>query len=81
MCLGIPARVTAPAEVSHPAEAPYPAGSDLVQVEMAGVTRLINAGLLDVRPRPGDWVLVHMGFALSTMSQAEADEALTAFTC
>ena len=65
MCLGLPARVTASAQAG-----------DLVEVQMAGTRRLVNAGLLDVPPAPGEWVLVHLGFALSTMSAAEADEAM-----
>jgi hydrogenase expression/formation protein HypC len=65
MCLGIPARVTA--VCAHP---------DLVDVDMAGVTRTVNAGLLDDPPRPGEWVLVHMGFVLSTMTEAEARQAV-----
>jgi hydrogenase expression/formation protein HypC len=65
MCLGIPAHVV-----------DVPQGSDLVSVRMAGADRLINAGLLDDRPRPGDWLLVHMGFALSPMTAQEADEAM-----
>ena len=47
---------------------------------MAGVRRAVNVGLLD-EPRVlavGDWLLVHMGFALSTMTEAEARDALDA---
>jgi hydrogenase expression/formation protein HypC len=47
-------------------------------VDMGGVSRAINLGLLDERPRPGDWVLVHMGFALSAMTAEEASDALAA---
>ena len=58
MCLGIPARIT-DGDTGHP---------DLATVDMGGVTRVVNIGLLDEPPRPGDWILVHMGFALSTMT-------------
>ena len=68
MCLGIPARITDGA-TGHP---------DLATVDMGGVTRVVNIGLLDEPPRPGDWILVHMGFALSTMTAEEAADALAA---
>jgi hydrogenase expression/formation protein HypC len=68
MCLGIPAQLVA-GDTGHP---------DLAMVDMGGVSRAINLGLLDERPRPGDWVLVHMGFALSAMTAEEASDALAA---
>ncbi len=68
MCLGIPARLVA-GDTGHP---------DLVLVDMGGVSRTVNVGLLDEPPRPGEWVLVHMGFALSTMTAEEASDALAA---
>ena len=68
MCLGIPAQLVA-GDTGHP---------DLAMVDMGGVSRAINVGLLDDRPGPGDWVLVHMGFALQTMTAQEARDALDA---
>ena len=68
MCLGIPARLVA-GDAGHP---------DLVMVDMGGVSRAVNIGLLDEPPRPGNWVLVHMGFALSAMTAEEARDALDA---
>jgi len=68
MCLGIPAQLV-DGETSHP---------DLATVDMGGVRRLINVGLLDEPVKPGDWVLVHMGFALSAMTPDEARDALDA---
>jgi hydrogenase expression/formation protein HypC len=68
MCLGIPAQLVA-GETGHP---------DLARVDMGGVTRVINMGLLDDPLGPGDWVLVHMGFALQAMTAAEAQDALGA---
>jgi hydrogenase expression/formation protein HypC len=68
MCLGIPARLVA-GDTGHP---------DLVMAEVGGVPRPVNIGLLDERPGPGDWILVHMGFALSVMTAAEAQDALDA---
>ena len=42
-------------------------------VEVAGVRRYIDTGLLqDDPPRAGDWVLVHVGFAMSKISEEDA---------
>jgi hydrogenase expression/formation protein HypC len=68
MCLGIPAQLVA-GETGH---------EDLVMATVGGVPRPVNLGLLDERPAPGDWILVHMGFALNTMTAAEAQDALDA---
>jgi hydrogenase expression/formation protein HypC len=68
MCLGIPAQLVA-GETGHP---------DLVVAEVGGVPRTVNVGLLDERPGPGDWILVHMGFALNVMTPEEAADALDA---
>ena len=68
MCLGIPAQLVA-GETGHP---------NLVMAEVGGVPRTVNVGLLDERPGPGDWILVHMGFALNVMTPQEAADALEA---
>lgn len=68
MCLGIPAQLVA-GDAGH---------QDLAVAEVGGVPRIINLGLLDERPGPGDWVLVHMGFAMSVMTAAEAKDAIAA---
>jgi hydrogenase expression/formation protein HypC len=68
MCLGIPAQVVA-GETGHP---------DLVVAEVGGVARTVNIGLLEERPGPGDWILIHMGFALNVMTAQEAADALAA---
>jgi hydrogenase expression/formation protein HypC len=48
-----------------------------VEIEVSGVTRIVNIGLLeDEDLRPGDWVLIHVGFAMSKIDEAEADLAL-----
>lgn len=70
MCLGIPAQVVS-VGTDHP---------DLATVEMAGLRRTVNVGLLDETLTPGNWILVHMGFALSTMTEDEAADALSVFT-
>lgn len=68
MCLGIPAQLVA-GETGH---------QDLVMAAVGGVPRPVNIGLLEERPGIGDWVLVHMGFALSAMTPTEAQDALDA---
>jgi hydrogenase expression/formation protein HypC len=65
MCLGIPGRI-----LELPADLP-----DLGRVDVEGVVRGINMSLLaDDPPVPGDWVLIHLGFALQKMTEAEVLE-------
>lgn len=68
MCLGLVGRV-----VELISDRP-----DLALVDVAGVRRPINVGLLEGSdaPAPESWVLVHMGFALQTLTDDEAAEAL-----
>ena len=51
----------------------------IAKVEVAGVRRNVNIGLLDEDgdgARPGDWVLIHVGFALSKVDEVEAQATL-----
>jgi hydrogenase expression/formation protein HypC len=51
----------------------------LALVDVAGVQRNVNIGLLDadgISAQPGDWVLIHVGFALSLVDEAEAEATL-----
>ena len=67
MCLGIPGEV-----IEF-----LPGQADLARVDVSGVRRVINVGLLaDEKVEPGDWVLIHVGFALSKIDEAEAAAAL-----
>jgi hydrogenase expression/formation protein HypC len=67
MCLGIPGEVV---EL-------LPDRPDLAKVDVSGVRRAINIGLLaDQVVEPGDWVLIHVGFALSKIDEDEAKAAL-----
>jgi hydrogenase expression/formation protein HypC len=67
MCLGIPGEVI---EI-------LPDQPDLAMVEVSGVKRAINIGLLtDDPPIPGDWILIHVGFALSKIDEQEAKAAM-----
>jgi hydrogenase expression/formation protein HypC len=68
MCLGIPGEVI---EIRQ--DQP-----DLAKVDVSGVKRLINIGLLsDDPPKPGEWVLIHVGFALSKIDEGEAAAAMS----
>ena len=67
MCLGIPGEV-----VEIRADE-----TDLARVDVAGVRRMVNIGLLEGQSLvPGDWVLIHVGFALSKIDEAEARAAM-----
>jgi hydrogenase expression/formation protein HypC len=69
MCLAIPGRVI---EVVDEA-------NRLARVDVAGVQRTVNIGLLDGDGNgagPGDWVLIHVGFALSKVNEDEAQATL-----
>ena len=70
MCLAIPGRII---EVVDEA-------NRLARVDVAGVQRNVNIGLLDADPGggvgPGDWVLIHVGFALSQVDEEEAAATL-----
>ncbi len=67
MCLGIPGEIV---EVLDD-------GRDLAMVSVAGVRRAVNIGLLvEEDLQPGDWILIHVGFALSKIDEREAQAAL-----
>jgi hydrogenase expression/formation protein HypC len=67
MCLGIPGQVVKISE-----ENPH-----LARVDVSGVSRIVNIGLLeDEGLILGDWVLIHVGFAMSKIDEEEAALAL-----
>lgn len=67
MCLGIPGRIV-DFDTDHP---------DLALVDVSGMARPINLGLLSPQAlKIGDWVVIHMGFALERMTEEEATEAV-----
>ncbi|MER5644647.1 HypC/HybG/HupF family hydrogenase formation chaperone [Streptosporangium sp. NPDC002524] len=50
---------------------------DLAMVDVCGVKRAINIGLLEGQlVVPGDWILIHVGFAMSKIDEVEARAAL-----
>jgi hydrogenase expression/formation protein HypC len=61
VCLAIPGQIL---EITDEA-------NRLARVDVAGVRRTVNTGLLD-SAEPGDWVLIHVGFALSRIDEEEA---------
>jgi len=76
MCLGIPGEVIE-LMADHP---------DLAMVSVEGVKRAVNVGLLREDGNghepgrldliPGDWILIHVGFALSKIDEKEAKASL-----
>jgi hydrogenase expression/formation protein HypC len=69
MCLAIPGQVV------EFVDAP----NRLARVDVAGVRRTVNVGLLDGEDGgvgTGDWVLIHVGFAISKVDEEEAEATL-----
>lgn len=67
MCLAIPGMIV---EIS-------PENRDSALVDVVGVRRRIDLGLLlEDPPVPGDWVLIHVGFAMSKISEADAADQM-----
>jgi len=66
MCLAIPGQIVE--IVDEP--------NRLARIAVAGVQRTVNVGLLD-GVEPGDWVLIHVGFAISKVDEDEAQATLT----
>jgi hydrogenase expression/formation protein HypC len=71
MCLAIPGKI-----VSFVPEQPH-----LGVVEVTGVRRRVDLGLLlEDMPKIGDWVLIHVGFAMSKISEQDAAEQMRLLT-
>ncbi len=71
MCLGIPGQIV---EITD-------ATQMLARVDVAGVKRPVNLACVVDEEHPiehcvGDWVLVHVGFAMSRIDEAEAQKTL-----
>ena len=65
MCLAIPGQILEIVDEEN----------RLARVDVAGVRRNVNVGLLDGEAggiEPGDWVLIHVGFAISRVDEEEA---------
>lgn len=75
MCLGIPGRIVAIDDADR----------KLATVDVSGVKRQVNVACIVSEDHPveaclGDWVLVHVGFAMSRIDEAEAAETLKVLT-
>jgi len=66
MCLAIPGQVVGFAD-----DQPM-----LARVDVAGVRRNVHLGMLDETLALGDWILIHVGFALSKIGESEARDQL-----
>ena len=75
MCLGIPGRIVKIDDVAK----------KLATVDVSGVKRQVNIACIVNEEHPvascvGDWVLIHVGFAMSRINEAEAAETLKILT-
>jgi len=71
MCLAIPGKIVELLQEDR----------DLAVVDVLGVRRRIDLGLLrDDLPVQGDWVLIHVGFAMSKINEADALDQLRMLT-
>jgi hydrogenase expression/formation protein HypC len=71
MCLAIPGKIVELLEEDR----------SLAVVDVLGVRRKVDLGLLaDDKPIAGDWVLIHVGFAMSKISEADALDQLNMLT-
>jgi hydrogenase assembly chaperone HypC/HupF len=68
MCLGIPGRVIEMVEGYH---------GQIAMVDVLGARREINVGMLEQTVAAGDWVIIHLGFAVEIVDEATAEAALS----
>jgi hydrogenase assembly chaperone HypC/HupF len=68
MCLGIPGRIVQLLDEYD---------GQLALVDVQGARRKVNLGILESPPATGDWILIHMGFAMEVIDEAQAEQALT----
>jgi len=70
VCLAIPGQVVEIMDGTN---------GQIALVDIVGARRRINVGMLedDDVAEPGDWILIHMGFALSKVDKAEAERAMS----
>ncbi|MEA9391351.1 HypC/HybG/HupF family hydrogenase formation chaperone [Acerihabitans sp. TG2] len=73
MCIGIPGQVITLDETS-----PGNAWVDVCGVKRRVNVRLVCADAAAMTALPGQWVLVHVGFAMSLLDESEAKETLDA---
>jgi hydrogenase expression/formation protein HypC len=71
MCLGIPGKIVEIVDLDN----------RTAKIEVSGVRRNVDVGLLWDGPDAvgvGDWVLIHVGFAISRIDEGEAEQMLSA---
>jgi hydrogenase expression/formation protein HypC len=71
MCLGIPGQIVEIVDIEN----------RVAKVDVSGVRRNVDVGLLWAGPEAvgvGDWVLIHVGFAISRIDEGEARQTLRA---
>ena len=68
MCLAIPSQITS-----------IDAETAMATVDTMGVSRSANLGLIDEKASIGDWVLVHVGIAMTQIDEKEARETLALY--
>jgi len=67
MCLAIPGKIVEIVDEEN----------SIAKVDVGGVRRNINVGMLDkTETRVGDYVLIHVGFAMSKIDEHEAEETM-----
>ncbi|MDQ3255539.1 MAG: HypC/HybG/HupF family hydrogenase formation chaperone [Acidobacteriota bacterium] len=67
MCLAIPGKIVEIVDVEN----------HIAKVDVGGVRRNVNVGMFDEgEVGVGDYVLIHVGFAMSKIDEAEAEETL-----
>ena len=71
MCLGIPGKIVEMVDETN----------SIARVEVSGVRRNVNVELVRFEGiAPGDWVLIHVGFAMSKIDENEAYETMKALS-
>ena len=69
MCLGIPCQIIEIVDETF----------QIAKVEVSGVKRGVSIALLSSEGvAPGDWVLIHVGFAMSKINESEAEATIKA---
>jgi hydrogenase expression/formation protein HypC len=67
MCLGIPGQIIEIADETL----------QIAKIDVSGVKRMVSVALLASEGiKPGDWVLIHVGFAMSKIDEREAQETM-----
>lgn len=67
MCLAVPAKIVAVIDAER------------AKASIGGIVREISVALID-DPQPGEFVILHVGYALSKMDEAEAERTLAIMT-